>query len=532
VSRRRRPVALALTAVLAAQVLVGAHYVSRTAIREGDARVFVLWDDAMISMRYARHLALGYGLVWNPGEEPVQGYTNLGLTLVMAGLHYAGLSREIAALPVQLLALAALAATAALGARMVRDLSGNAWVGVGVAIAMLLCAPVQIYALQGSDTGFVAVLLAAAHGRLIHGWMREHRWPREAFAALLAAVVVRPDATLFVAAALAVMLLYPDERGRRASILPALGLVALWGGLILFSLTLYGDPLPNTWYLKATGAAPTAMWASGVDQLAAVALGLTPAVALALLGLLGRPSARGAAPTAGPPLALLALTVAVAVAYHVQVGGDWIRAYGSRHLVQVLPTLFVLAGVGAARLAALTPPPVAGAVGLVLAAAIGPAASPPLPAREWYRPSTPTLLHLENQMNFLRSRFLERATYPGTSIAVHWAGVGPYFADRPAVDVLGRADRHIAHGDAKTFVPGHSKWDWDYVLETRRPHLIDFASRGLEQHPAFQRDYLVLRVGPASDLFIRRDAVARIRSEDVEILPLEAHFGPASPPAP
>jgi hypothetical protein len=34
------------------------------------------WDDAFISFRYARNLADGYGLVWNPGGEPTQGYTN------------------------------------------------------------------------------------------------------------------------------------------------------------------------------------------------------------------------------------------------------------------------------------------------------------------------------------------------------------------------------------------------------------------------------------------------------------------------
>ena len=90
----RRGPAILLAFVLAAQTLAGAHYISRTAIPDGDQQVFVLWDDAMISMRYARNLANGHGLVWNPGEEAVQGYTNLGLTLVMAGAHALPLARE------------------------------------------------------------------------------------------------------------------------------------------------------------------------------------------------------------------------------------------------------------------------------------------------------------------------------------------------------------------------------------------------------------------------------------------------------
>ena len=33
-------------------------------------------DDSLITLRYARHLASGHGIVWNVGEDPVEGYTN------------------------------------------------------------------------------------------------------------------------------------------------------------------------------------------------------------------------------------------------------------------------------------------------------------------------------------------------------------------------------------------------------------------------------------------------------------------------
>ena len=44
-----------------------------------------LFDDAMISMRYARNLAEGHGLVFNAGEY-VQGFSNPLMTLLMAAL--------------------------------------------------------------------------------------------------------------------------------------------------------------------------------------------------------------------------------------------------------------------------------------------------------------------------------------------------------------------------------------------------------------------------------------------------------------
>ena len=46
-------------------------------------RYFSLFDDAMISMRYAWNFSHGSGLVWNPGEF-VEGYTNFLMTLIMS----------------------------------------------------------------------------------------------------------------------------------------------------------------------------------------------------------------------------------------------------------------------------------------------------------------------------------------------------------------------------------------------------------------------------------------------------------------
>lgn len=519
-----------LAAVILAQWAVGANYIERTTLPDGPDRVFVLWDDAMISMRFARNLANGHGLVWNPGEEAVQGYTNLGLTLVMAGAHTFPLAREHVALVIQLLALAALSGTLLLTARMVRDLSHDPWAGVGAALALLLCAPHQIYGLQGSDTSFVGLLITAGCAQLVRGWLREGRWPNSAFVFLLGAVLVRPDASLFVVSAAATAVLFPGTRGRGSVAGPLAGLAAVWVGLIAFSLTYYGDPLPNTYYLKTTGAPRLEMWASGFDQLGFLMPGLVPALILTVAGFALAP--RTASPTSAgndrAALCLLAAGILAAAAYHVWVGGDWVRDYGSRHLVQIFPLLLTLSAVGASRLAARflrDRPLVAGVAALTLASLAGVATNPRYPAREWFVPTTPTLFHLENRMNFMRSRFLERATRPDTRIAVHWGGVGPYFADRPAIDILGRSDRHVARSPAHPFEPGHSKWDWDYLLDVQQPDLIDFESRGLREHPSFRRNYVVLQVGPTAHLFLRRSATDKLTDPALATLPLDDLFG-------
>src|SRR5512143_3700324 len=63
-------------------------------------RYFGLFDDAMISMRYAWNFAHGLGLVWNAGQR-VEGYSNLLMTLVMT-VSALAFDRRAAVLAVQL----------------------------------------------------------------------------------------------------------------------------------------------------------------------------------------------------------------------------------------------------------------------------------------------------------------------------------------------------------------------------------------------------------------------------------------------
>ena len=83
----RRQVALLFSILLPLLLVFGSLYIHRTSFVVNGQRVFSLWDDAMISMEYARNLSEGHGLVWNAGGERVWGFTNLGVTLTMALLH-------------------------------------------------------------------------------------------------------------------------------------------------------------------------------------------------------------------------------------------------------------------------------------------------------------------------------------------------------------------------------------------------------------------------------------------------------------
>jgi hypothetical protein len=83
-------------------ILWSAIFIFRTSFIAIDGkRYFCLFDDAMISMRYAWNFSHGAGLVWNAGER-VQGYTNLLMTLIMSPATLA-FDKSGAALAIQVL---------------------------------------------------------------------------------------------------------------------------------------------------------------------------------------------------------------------------------------------------------------------------------------------------------------------------------------------------------------------------------------------------------------------------------------------
>jgi hypothetical protein len=73
---------------------------------------------------------------------------------------------------------------------------------------------------------------------------------------------------------------------------------------------------------------------------------------------------------------------------------------------------------------------------------------------------------------------IDQFTTPGATVAVSSAGALPYFANRKAIDVLGKCDSKIAHEPAhrdpgksllQEFHPGHMKWDYEYSLHQLHP---------------------------------------------------------------
>ena len=116
-------------------------------------------DDAYITLRYAKHLAGGQGLVWNLGERPVEGYSNFLYVLLGAASYRLGLDPIVV---YKALGVVALAVSGWLMYRIARQ-----WVG-----PLPATAPVIVFtsfygpswwAVSGLETlSYVALVLAAA----------------------------------------------------------------------------------------------------------------------------------------------------------------------------------------------------------------------------------------------------------------------------------------------------------------------------------------------------------------------------------
>ncbi len=438
-------------------------------------------DDAYISLRYARNLVEGYGLVYNPGEA-VQGYTNFLWTLILAGILYAGLPPVPAAC---ILGLGLGCGTLVLTALW-------SWRRVAPGLASAAAAPVLlaanagfvVWSLRGLETPLFTLLLLA--GGLLH-LRRDAEAGLSPGAALLLALatLTRPEGALAMALTVA-HLGWVRLARRRAPLLgsdlPALALFAiLVGGYAGWATLYYGEPLPNTFHAKVGD--PLRALDRGWRYLGKFAwqhpTGL-PLLALPLC-LLRRPR-RDATRSY---CALLAGGFALNV---VGVGGDVFPAY--RFLVPIFPFLYILVGDGlaAAETAARRRPGSGGvwlARGGVAAVLTALAVGTLWPSRvyawrEWRGGNTYT-----REMRMVGT-WLRESVRPGTWIAVNPAGALPYESRLPTIDMLGLNDREIARTSVAEMgsgrLAGHEKGNGESVFR-RRPGIILIGGVKLERPP-------------------------------------------------
>jgi hypothetical protein len=402
----------------------------------------------MISMRYGRNLAGGFGLVWNPDGERVEGYSNFGWLMLMAAVHWLPLPDTLTSLVMLLINLALSGLVLLLTALLARRLVPKPGLAL---LAALLTLVIIVDLARWTTIGLEVPLQTALFLWLVLRVLDEAESgrPRPStflFAGLLG--LVRVDGPLL--AGLLCLLAFALQADKRQIAAYSPFILALPLLHILFRLYYYGFPLPNTYYLKL--AAWDERWLPGLRYLARFVQLYGPVWLVALAGVIRSGSRRG------QWLWLLGLPLA---AYALYTGGDDFG--GARFFAPWLPVLILLAFLTPRWLGWPNRPLPAAAFLAALALLTG-----LLAGYRFYRGP--------GQEAYLAQAgiILEQITSPNTEIAVFWAGTLPYFAHRPAVDMLGKNDAVVARRPARpgSLKPGHNKFDYDYSFDEYRPDLI------------------------------------------------------------
>lgn len=209
-------------------------------------------DDAYITFRYSHHLLMGHGLRFNPGDMPVEGYTNFLWMLLSAFWLLLGCDVMAAAKAMGLVSglgtmLVAWRFSAALRRR------DDAWNLLPVFI-LSTNAHFAFWSVQGMETILHAFLVLLTY----HLFLRETEDPRRRVlspAAGFLAVLTRIDSLWFLLplAAWAAWKLLRRETPPRRVLLAAGAGAALLAAYMAWKYAYFGDLLPNTYYAKIAG---------------------------------------------------------------------------------------------------------------------------------------------------------------------------------------------------------------------------------------------------------------------------------------
>jgi hypothetical protein len=482
---RLDPGLILLLALLAAW---GGWFIFRTSFEMEGRRIFCLFDDAMISMTYARNLVEGHGLNWARQGEPVEGFTHPLWVVPMIAANLLPVELRFRSLPMQLLSLGFLMATVVAVRRLVLSWfsteEARCWLPAAAMTAF--CYALAYWSLFGMETALQALLAVVAVHLAIASVEGRRERHLELWLVSAAAYLLRMDMLLLVLAVEVWVVARGGLRRGKRQWLAGLGLfLALALGYSLFRWVYFHDVLPNTYYLKLTGVPRVVRLLRGL-------LCLEPFVRRHLLLLLLAGIGAATALRRNRRLELPAAVFLLYCAYSVWVGGDaWdldveVPVRANRYIAFVLPFLFVLLNgllnqaLGAWRNRGETAGrAIAGAaavLGVLLADGLWPGGSD----EAWHQTagtSRPPLTGSHRTVLRQLDR-LQRMVAPGATVATAWAGIPAYFSDYRMVDVLGFNDRHVARqpsrlpGDEdhpEVYRPGHDRWDFDYLLKDVRP---------------------------------------------------------------
>lgn len=219
----------------------------------------LVFDDAFISYRYARNLANGDGITWNPNEAPVEGYTNFLLVLILAPFIKFGAD--------PLLVTRILSIIAAIGmCILLYNLSGKNYrllpeVSFLIVVSFLLFTNTDSLCIIGLETVLytAAIFLSFA----VASKYFENRNPAYGYFFGLACFItflLRPEVVFLWVSFFLIAGMENRQKGEKISqlinfLLPVtIGFLLPFGAYLAWKYVYFGTIIPNPYYVKASSS--------------------------------------------------------------------------------------------------------------------------------------------------------------------------------------------------------------------------------------------------------------------------------------
>ena len=508
----------------------GFQFIQKSVIVTNGQSYYVLFDDAMISMRYAYNLAHGTGLVWNPGEY-VEGFTNPLWVGYMALFHLFPIPASQISFCIQLSGLAFLAINLFFVRKIVEEFTGDLFVMLAAVAFTAFYGPLNIWGLLGMEVSILTLILTAALWVTLRSSSRFTPWT---YILLAVSTLFRMDMAVAYVIIFGVLFIVQLQY-RRQHLIWGLGLLILFlGGQTLARYLYYGDLLPNTYYLKIQGFAISLRVFRGLYALFHLIYYANWAIFLLPLALfLSHRNWK---------VVLLLLVFLGQIAYSVYVGGDaWEHRVGAnRYISLAMPLYFVglawtLDEIRRKVLSAWassnnTLSLLVGSRIIYTALFVCILFSFNALFGEWrsierWQLARRTIFLQGNEQNLKTALALENTTTPNASIAVVGAGTIPYFLpDRMAIDIMGKTDPIVARGPIRSpagipavyflqagnenmMRPGHMKWNYAHTFGELKPDVIvSLWDETLKEFEPYQQEYALASIGDKIQVLLRKDS--------------------------
>lgn len=513
--------------LLAGYVYYGLQFIEKSAVVVQGQTYYTLFDDAMISMRYAYNLAHGMGLVWNPGEY-VEGFTNPLWVGYMALFHLLPIPAGQISFYIQLSGLVFLATSLFFVRKIVEEFTDDIFVMLGAVALTAFYGPLNIWGLLGMEVSLLTLLLTAAVWIAIRDSSRFTPW---SYILLAVSTLVRTDMAVPFIVIFGVLYIAQPQY-RKKHLVWAAGLFILFvGGQTLARYLYYGDVLPNTYYLKIEGWPISLRMMRGLYALIWFAYYSNWAfMLLPFTLLLFRHDWK---------VILLFMVLLGQIAYSVYVGGDAWENHGgaNRYIALAMPIFFVLftwtihelLGKAAATLESRREAVLGARLAYVILFAIA-MLNFNLLLGDWksierWQFNRKLDYVAGNERNVRTALALRDATTPDASIAVIGAGSIPYLLpDRYVIDILGKTDPVIAHGPIRQSLgipdvaflspgnenrmrPGHMKWNYAHTFGELKPDVIvSLWDETVKEAEPYLKDYVLAALGDKTTVLLRKDS--------------------------